>query len=171
MKKIFCTLLSVILIFTLLAGCSTERLAFTGGDYTIPELDLSVIPEEYKDSKYEYLYALSVVDNSKDYVAHPDSVLLKNGNILTMYPEGHGKGAVQTKISTDGGLTWGDGVKNPPPSWENSRETPTVYRLQFTDGVTDDKLIMISANPKWGDEPTDGGFNCSVSADEGETWT
>ena len=74
MKKIFCTLLSVILIFTFLAGCSTERLAFTGGDYTIPELDLSIIPEEYKDSKYEYLYELSVVDNSKDYVAHPDSV-------------------------------------------------------------------------------------------------
>ena len=74
--------------------------------------------------------------------------------------------SAQTAVSLGG-----DGVKNPPPSWENSRETPTVYRLQFTDGVTDDKLIMISANPKWGDEPTDGGFNCSVSANEGETWT
>lgn len=171
MKKILCALLCVLLGVVLFTGCSKEKLPFTGSDYTIPELDLSVMPEEYKNTEYEYLYDLSVVDNSKEYLAHPDSVLLKNGNILTMYPEGHGKGAVQTKISTDGGITWGEGVKNAPSSWENSRETPTVYRLQFTDGVTEDKLIMISANPKWGDEPTDGGFNCSVSTDEGESWT
>ncbi|MGN0458522.1 MAG: sialidase family protein [Eubacterium sp.] len=171
MKKILCALLCALLTLTVFAGCSKTKLPFTGGDYTIPELDLSVMPEEYENTQYKYLYDLTVVDNSKDYMAHPDSVLLKNGNILTMYPEGHGKGAVQTKISTDGGLTWGDGVKNAPSSWENSRETPTVYRLQFTDGVTEDKLIMISANPKWGDEPTDGGFNCSVSTDEGESWT
>lgn len=171
MKKILCALLCVLLGVVLFTGCSKEKLPFTGSDYTIPELDLSVMPEEYKNTEYEYLYDLSVVDNSKEYLAHPDSVLLKNGNILTMYPEGHGKGAVQTKISTDGGMTWGEGVKNAPSSWENSRETPTVYRLQFTDGVTEDKLVMISANPKWGDEPTDGGFNCSVSTDEGESWT
>ncbi len=134
-------------------------------------LDLSVMPEELEGSEYEYLYELSTVDDSKTYMAHPDSVLLKNGNILTMYPEGHGKGAVKTKISTDGGKTWSQEVENTPESWKNSRETPTVYRLQFTDGKTSDKLIMISANPKWGDEPTDGGFNCSVSTDEGETWT
>lgn len=171
MKKILCALLCVLLGLVLFTGCSKEKLPFTGSDYTIPELDLSVMPEEYKNTEYEYLYDLSVVDNSKEYLAHPDSVLLKNGNILTMYPEGHGKGAVQTKISTDGGMTWGEGVQNAPSSWENSRETPTVYRLQFTDGVTEDKLVMISANPKWGDEPTDGGFNCSVSTDEGESWT
>ena len=58
--------------------------------------------------RYRYLYELSTVDNSLDYVAHPDSVLLKNGNILTMYPAGHGKGDVLTKISTDGGLTWSE---------------------------------------------------------------
>ena len=43
------------------------------------------------------------MDDSKDYMAHPDSVLLKNGDILTFYPAGHGKGAVLNKISTDGG--------------------------------------------------------------------
>ena len=171
MKKFLCALLCFLPTFTVFSGCSKNKLPFSGGDYTIPELDLSAMPEEYGNTRYEYLYNLSVVDNSRDYMAHPDSVLLKNGNILTMYPEGHGKGAVRTRISTDGGLTWGEGVKNAPSSWKNSRETPTVYRLQFTDGVTEDKLIMISANPKWGDEPTDGGFNCSVSADEGETWS
>lgn len=30
---------------------------------------------------------------------------------------------------------------------------------------------MISANPKWKDKETDGGFNCSVSTDEGQSWT
>lgn len=172
MKKILCLLIVSVLLGSLFAGCSNsaKKLAFTGADYTIPELDLSVKPEGL-DSKYDYLYNLSTVDASKDYMAHPDSVLLKNGNILTMYPAGHGKGAVLNKISTDGGLTWSEAIENTPDSWENSRETPTVYRLQFTDGITDDKLIMISANPKWGNEPTEGGFNCSISTDEGQTWT
>lgn len=174
MKKILSILLSLLLIAVVFIGCQKQTevkpLAFTGSDYTIPELDLSVKPENI-DSKYDYLYELSVIDNSKKYMAHPDSVLLKNGNILTLYPQGHGKGAVQNKISTDGGISWSESIKNTPESWKDSRETPTVYRLEFTDGKTEDKLIMISANPKWGDEPTDGGFNCSVSTDEGQTWT
>ena len=76
-----------------------------GKDYTIPQVDLSVKPDGL-DPKFDYLYDLVTVDNSKPYQAHPDSVLLKNGNILCMYPAGHGKGAVMTKISTDGGLTY-----------------------------------------------------------------
>ena len=143
---------------------------FTGGDYTIPELDLSTVPDELKGSKYEYLYNLSTVDNSKDYMAHPDSVLLKNGNILTVYPAGHGKGAVLNKISTDGGITWSETVTDTPASWVNSQETPTIYRLEFSDG-TPDKLILISANPRWPYSTTVGGFECSISEDEGKTWT
>ena len=142
---------------------------FTGGDYTIPELDLSVMPQETEGTEYEYLYKLSVVDSSKDYMAHPDSVLLRNGNILTVYPAGHGKGAVLNKVSTDGGLTWNETVENTPKSWENSLETPTVYRLEFTDGK--EKLILISANPKWPNMSTPGGFECSISENEGKTWT
>lgn len=173
MKKVIAIVVLVTALSAILVGCSNkvEPLEFTGSDYTIPEIDLSIMPKELKDTKYEYLYQLTTVDDSSSYMAHPDSVLLKNGSILTMYPEGHGKGAVQTKISTDGGKSWSEEVNNTPKSWENSRETPTVYRLQFTDGKTEDKLIMISANPKWGEEPTDGGFNCTVSTDEGVTWT
>lgn len=143
---------------------------FTGGDYTIPELDLSSLPEELKGSKYEYLYTLSVVDDSKDYMAHPDSVLLKDGAVLTLYPAGHGKGAVLNKISRNGGISWDEEVENTPSSWVNSQETPTVYRLQFSDG-SEDKLIMISANPKWPYSKTVGGFECSLSSYEGKTWT
>ncbi|MDE5984004.1 MAG: glycoside hydrolase [Eubacterium sp.] len=173
MKKFISVFICTVLIITLFIGCqknTAEPLAFTGSDYTIPELDLSVKPENL-NSKYDYLYELTTVDASKKYMAHPDSVLLKNGNILTMYPAGHGKGAVLNKISTDGGLTWSESIENTPKSWVNSQETPTVYRLEFTDGKTDDKLIMISANPKWKNAETDGGFNCSVSMDEGQTWT
>lgn len=174
MKKILSVLLCAVIAFSVFCGCSkqkAEALPFTGADYTIPELDLSVKPDGI-DEKYDYLYELTTVDNSEKYMAHPDSVLLKNGNILTLYPLGHGKGAVQSKISTDGGNTWSESLENTPASWENSLETPTVYRLQFTDGKTKDKLIMISANPQWSDMPeTNGGFNCSVSTDEGQTWT
>ena len=143
---------------------------FTGGDYTIPEIDLSVLPEKLEGTEYEYLYELSTVDNSADYMAHPDSVLLNDGNILTVYPAGHGKGAVLNKISTNGGISWDSRVENTPASWVNSQETPTVYRLQFTDG-TPDKLILISANPKWPNSKTTGGFECSISLDEGKTWS
>ena len=146
------------------------RNRFTGGDYTVPELDLSTLPEELRGSRYEYLYTLSTVDNSRDYMAHPDSILLKNGRILTAYPAGHGKGAVLNRVSTDGGVSWEDSVKDTPESWERSLETPTVYRLQFSDGRAD-RLILISANPKWPSMKTPGGFECSLSDDEGATWT
>jgi hypothetical protein len=147
-----------------------KSLTSEAADYTVPEIDLSVMPGG-TDEKYAYLYELSVVDDTADYLAHPDSVLLKNGDILTVYPEGHGKGAIRTKISTDGGKSWTKSVENTPESWKDSLETPTVYRLTFTDGKTPDKLILISANPKWPNMSTPGGFNCSVSTDEGKTWT
>lgn len=172
MKKMICIILPLMLTAGMFFGCSkAEAMPFTGSDYTIPELDLSAMPENCPE-QYRYLYELSTVDDSLDYMAHPDSVLLKNGNILTMYPAGHGKGAVLNKISTDGGLTWNKSIAGTPASWEDSQETPTVYRLSFTDGETPDKLIMISANPQWADEPeTNGGFNCSISTDEGATWS
>lgn len=143
---------------------------FTGNDYTIPEIDLSVMPEGI-DERFKYLYDTVTIDDTYDYMAHPDSVLRKNGDILTLYPAGHGKGAVLNRVSADGGITWSSTIENTPKSWENSLETPTVYRLQFTDGKTGDKLIMISGNPKWPRTCTPGGFNCSVSTDEGQTWS
>ena len=146
------------------------RSNFTGGDYTIPEIDLSTLPEELKGTEYEYLYELYTIDDSNDYMAHPDSVLLKDGSILTVYPAGHGKGAILNRVSTDGGITWSGTIENTPESWINSQETPTIYRLEFSDG-RDDKLILISANPKWPNSSTTGGFECSISDDEGKTWS
>ncbi len=136
--------------------------------YQIPQLDLSVKPEGI-ESQYEYLYESTVVDNSASYLGHPDSILLNGNSILTVFPEGHGKGKIISKISLDGGKSYTKEIENPPVSWEKSLETPTVYRLQFTDGK--EKIILISGNPKWPNTPTPGGFNCSISDDEGKTWS
>ncbi len=172
MKKAFIIVLSVLVFALVTAFCVIKfgPSQFKGQNYKIPELDLSVMPKELEGTQYEYLYELSTVDNTNDYMAHPDSLLLKNGNILTVYPNGHGKGAILNKISTDGGVSWTETVENTPSSWENSLETPTLYRLEFADG-SNDKLILISANPKWPDMDTPGGFECSISEDEGETWS
>ncbi len=136
--------------------------------YTIPQIDLSQKTEGV-NSRFDYLFEKSVVDDSKAYLGHPDSILLRNGDILTFYPAGHGKGKIIVKRSSDGGLTYKDGLKSTPESWSESLETPTVFRLGFSDGR--EKLILISGNPKWPSTPTPLGFNCSVSDDDGETWS
>ena len=141
-----------------------------GGNYSVEQVDLSVMPAGTPED-LRYLYELSTVDDGLDYLGHPDSVLFKNGKILTVFPSGHGKGAIRSRISCDGGVSYTETIKNQPESWKNSRETPTVYRLEFKSPDTPDKLIMIAGNPKWGTEPTTGGFNYSISEDEGETWT
>ncbi len=144
-----------------------------GQNYTIKQIDLSK-KNGVTDKSLDYLFEYTTVDEGSGYLGHPDSVLLKNGDILTFYPEGHGKGRVLSKRSTDGGRTYldGDGVKNPPDSWKLSKETPTVYRLSFCEHDWNDKLILICGNPKWWDEKTStGGFNCSVSDDEGENFS
>lgn len=141
-----------------------------GKDYTIPQIDLSV-PPEHLDESLRYLFTPSTVDEGQGYLGHPDSVLLKNGDILTFFPEGHGKGRTLSRISHNGGKTYPDTIENPPKSWETSLETPTVYRLEFTERNFADKLILICGNPKWPGVPTPGGFNVSLSSDEGKTWS
>ena len=136
--------------------------------YKIPLVDLSVMPENTPE-ELKYLYEYTVVDDHTGYLGHPDSVLLNNGDILTFYPKGHGKGAVISKISDNGGVSYDKTIENPPVSWEKSLETPTVYRLHFTNG--EEKLILVSANSKWPGLSTPGGFNSSLSLDEGKTWT
>ena len=138
------------------------------GYYNIPQVDLSVKLQNTPEG-LEYLFENTIVDDSTGYLGHPDSVLLNNGDILTFYPKGHGKGAVLSKISDNGGVSYDKEIENPPVSWEKSLETPTVYRLQFTNG--EEKLILISANSKWPGMSTPGGFNSSISLDEGKTWT
>ena len=131
---------------------------------------LDVMPENTPE-ELKYLYEFSVVANGLDYLGHPDAILFKDGRILQVYPSGHGKGAVRSKVSFDGGKTYEGKIENQPKSWDNSRETPTVYRLEFSDG-TPDKIILFSGNPDWRDgKGTVGGFNYSLSDNEGKTWS
>lgn len=150
----------------------TDKFYFSNGagDYSIPLVRLDVMPDNTPD-ELKYLYELSTVDDGLDYIGHPDAVLLKDGSILDVYPSGHGKGAIRSRLSLDGGVTYTGEIKNQPKSWETSRETPTVYRLEFSDG-TPDKILLISGNPDWHDgKGSIGGFNFSLSDDEGKSWS
>lgn len=127
--------------------------------YTIPQY---VLPEEN----------LSDIDKDeggeRQYLGQPDMVMLDdNKTLITAYPIGHGCGPLVMKISTDGGETWTEKT-DIPSSWADSLETPTIYKLNMTDGST--KLIMITARPNWHGN-TMGGWQTSISEDNGKTWS
>ena len=87
-KKHIIIILAVIAaaaVIVLAAGFAVSATGWTGSDYTVKELDLSAMPEDTPE-EYRPLYDLTVVDDGADYLAHPDSVLLKDGKILTLYP-------------------------------------------------------------------------------------
>ena len=94
------------------------------------------------------------------YLGHPTTVLLEDGKtILTVYPKGHGRGAIVLKRSTDGGLTWSDRLPT-PENWATSKETPTIHRVVDPQGKK--RLIVFS-----GLYP----IRMSVSEDDGRTWS
>lgn len=153
MKKKLSVLILLLLVALplALAGCDKKGDKWVAGAGTF--VDLSVMPEGTAQN-YEYLYDQIVVGDEaldgKDYLGHPDSVLLDNGNILTAFPMDHGKGETIMKLSTDRGLTWTNifDEDNPKPaSFADTEETPTIYKLDFTDGSQ--KLICISGRPGW----------------------
>lgn len=118
--------------------------------YSIPIIDLSA------DSERQV-----VVDRQPGvYLGHPTTCLLEDGKtILCVYPEGHGRGAIIYKRSTDGGRTWSDRIPT-PENWTTSLETPTLHRVIGPDGMK--RVIMWS-----GLYPA----RLAVSEDDGETWS
>ncbi len=102
-----------------------------------------------------------VVDREAgQYLGHPTTVLLEDKKtIITVYPKGHGRGAIVMKRSTDGGLTWSDRLPT-PKSWETSLETPTIHRVIDKRGKK--RLIVFS-----GLYP----IRMSVSDDDGKSWS
>lgn len=102
-----------------------------------------------------------VVDREEgQYLGHPTTVLLEDGKtILTVYPKGHGKGAIVYKRSTDGGLTWSERLPT-PESWKTSLEVPTIFPT--IDPLGKKHLILFS-----GLYPA----RLSHSEDDGLTWS
>lgn len=126
--------------------------------YTIPEYDL--------DEQF-----ISTIEDgrgtSRQYLGQPDMVMLNdNKTLITAYPIGHGKGPLVMQISYDAGETWVEKT-DIPASWAGSMETPTLYKLNLSNGT--ERIILITGNPGWGDGST--GWRTSYSDDGGETWT
>src|SRR5690606_9515295 len=72
--------------------------------YSIPLIDLAA------DTARQV-----VIDREPgQYLGHPTTVLLEdNKTMLTVYPKGHGRGAIVMKRSDDAGLTWSDRLPLP----------------------------------------------------------
>ncbi len=118
--------------------------------YHIPTLDLA--GETHRQV---------VVDREPgQYLGHPTTVLLEDQRtLLTVYPKGHGRGALVMKRSDDAGLTWSERLPT-PENWATSLEVPTIHRV--VDATGKKRLIVWS-----GLYPA----RLAVSEDDGRTWT
>lgn len=104
----------------------------------------------------------------RQYLGQPDMIVLDDmETLITVYPVGHGKGELVMQVSKDAGETWEEKL-DIPTSWQESWETPVIYKLDFKEGSQ--KLMLISARPNWHGNHQ-GGWDVSISDDSGETWT
>jgi len=150
MRPFVYALLLVLIACLLAPFASRDVRAEMPAGYTIPLVDLS-------DERQRQV----VVDREPgQYLGHPTTVLLEDGRtILTVYPKGHGGGAIVYKRSTDGGLTWSDRLPT-PANWATSHEVPTIYRTVDRQGKK--RMILFS-----GQYP----IRMAVSEDDGGTWS
>ncbi len=161
-KKILITSAVVVAAIGILLTVILVSLYFT------TQVDFSEIievPIYTLDGKYT-----TVAYKVDSYSGHPDLVCTGDGELITMFPEGHGKGAIITETSSDFGRTW-ERRTDTPESWRTSQETPTLYRLSLKDGSH--KIILTSGCPLWPHDPEYeiNGFNFAYSDNDGKNWS
>ena len=124
---------------------------------------LITLPEQYQGDVYG-----PILDTSKQYYGQPDTITLTDGTLVTVFPQGHGHGPLKMMKSDNRGENWEE--IETPSSWAASLETPTMYRLNFTDGST--RYVMITARPNWDTNAGSGkgGWDASIS-DDGIHWS
>ena len=159
----FRSIAAVTLLFT------TQSFAQTG----LQKADVTLVPPKNLKTKLAPGYTIPIVDISGEkerqvivdqekgqYLGHPTTLLLEdNKTILTVYPKGHGRGAIVYKRSNDAGLTWSERLPT-PKSWETSVEVPTLHRVIDASGKK--RIIMFS-----GLYP----IRMAVTEDDGANWS
>ncbi len=109
---------------------------------------------QYLDLSKDFESHFTVDQEDDVYLGHPSTVVNNRGELLCVYPQGHGRGAILYKKSGDLGKTWSERLET-PPSWTRSQETPILYKLR-------DKIILLS-----GRYPS----KLSYSTDDGDSWS
>jgi hypothetical protein len=118
-------------------------------DYSIPMLDLT---------KADSLF--STVERRKGYLGHPSTVLMRDGKtLLVAYPDGHGRGNLILRRSTDAGNTW----KALDIAAQRVEETPILYRLDLPGGR--ERILLVTCRPR------QSVMEWMWSDDTGDTWS
>ncbi len=131
-----------------------------GSPLAAQDPDAEAAAPRYIDLNSDSQRQVLVDREAGQYLGHPTTLLLEDGQtMLCVYPQGHGKGPIIFKRSSDGGLTWSDRLPT-PASWATSKETPTLHRVIGPDGTR--RVILFS-----GLYPA----RMAVSNDDGETWS
>ncbi len=111
----------ILLPVTLLLSCTRQET--DNPPFLVPTYDIS------DDTSRQ-----TVVDREPgQYLGHPTTLRTASGDLLVVYPEGHGRGAIRLRRSTDDGRTWSDRLET-PENWATSQETPTLFRFVDPEG-------------------------------------
>jgi len=118
-------------------------------DYGIPQLDLA---------KENGLF--TTVERRSTYLGHPSTVLLRDGKTLVVaYPDGHGRGNLILRRSTDAGKSW----RPLPIAAQRVEETPVLYRLDLPGGK--ERILLVTCQPR------KSTLEWMWSDDRGESWS